>query len=107
MLRPPCELLLQPLVVAELVKSHAVKMRSVETALANFARNLDGLLAIEMEAWRIYAVFLVSIFPKPSSFGWGWSRAGWHLESWHLESWHLESCHSCRASETGWHLQSF
>ncbi|CAE8707622.1 unnamed protein product, partial [Polarella glacialis] len=66
-----------PAIVAELVKNHRIKMRSVEEVLTNFGHNLDGLLALNEEAWHVYAKFLVHVYPKPLAAGWGWSRVGW------------------------------
>lgn len=71
-----------PMVVAELVKSHKVKLRSVEEVLVAFGHNIEGILAINEEAWHAYAHFLVHIFPKPAGQGWGWSRVGWSWQSW-------------------------
>mmetsp|Transcript_96022 Transcript_96022/g.213790 ORF Transcript_96022/g.213790 Transcript_96022/m.213790 type:complete len:560 (-) Transcript_96022:26-1705(-) len=71
-----------PMIVAELVKAHKVKMRSVEDVLVAFGHNLDGILAINEEAWQVYAQFLVHVFPKPLHSGWGWSRVGWSWQSW-------------------------
>jgi hypothetical protein len=71
-----------PMVVAELVKSHKVKMRSVEEVLAAFGHNLDGILAVNEEAWHVYAQFLMHLYPKPTGSGWGWSRVGWSWTSW-------------------------
>lgn len=73
---------LAPLVVAELVKGHKVKMRSVEEVLVAFGKNLDEILAVNDEAWHVYAQFLVHVFPKPAQSGWGWSRVGWSWQSW-------------------------
>lgn len=70
------------MVMAELVKAHKVKMRSVEEVLVAFGHNLDGILAINEHAWHIYAQFLVHVFPKPAASGWGWSRVGWSWQSW-------------------------
>jgi hypothetical protein len=71
-----------PLIVAELVKAHKVRMRSVEEVLINFGHNLDGILALNEDAWHVYAKFLVHVFPKPALAGWGWSRVGWSWQSW-------------------------
>jgi len=71
-----------PMVVAELVKAHKVKMRSVEEVLVAFGHNLDGILALNEDAWHVYAQFLVHVFPKPAAAGWGWSRVGWSWQSW-------------------------
>lgn len=71
-----------PMVVAELVKSHKVKMRSMEEVLTAFGHNLDGITAMNEDAWHIYAKFLVNLFPKPAGSGWGWSRVGWNWISW-------------------------
>jgi len=71
-----------PMVVAELAKNHKVKMRSVEEVLVAFGHNLDGLIAVNEEAWHIYALFLVHVFPKPAGSGWGWSRVGWSWLNW-------------------------
>mmetsp|Transcript_12771 Transcript_12771/g.28208 ORF Transcript_12771/g.28208 Transcript_12771/m.28208 type:complete len:575 (+) Transcript_12771:119-1843(+) len=71
-----------PLIMAELVKNHKIKMRSVEEVLTAFGHNLDGILAVNEEAWHIYALFLVNVYPKPQGSGWGWSRVGWSWQSW-------------------------
>jgi len=71
-----------PAIVAELVKAHRIKMKSVEDVLATFADNLDGILALNEEAWQVYAFFLMHIYPKPKEAGWGWSRVGWSWMSW-------------------------
>lgn len=71
-----------PVVMAELVKAHKVKLRSVEEVLVAFGHNLDGVLALNEEAWHAYAQFLVHVFPKPQASGWGWSRIGWSWQSW-------------------------
>lgn len=71
-----------PLVLAELVKGHKVKMRNVEDVFVSFGQNLDGILAINEEAWQLYAKFLVHVFPKPQTAGWGWSRVGWDFKGW-------------------------
>eukprot|EP00440_Ansanella_granifera_P074899 gb/GFBE01081285.1/.p1 GENE.gb/GFBE01081285.1/~~gb/GFBE01081285.1/.p1 ORF type:complete len:588 (+),score=147.05 gb/GFBE01081285.1/:1-1764(+) len=71
-----------PAIIAELVKAHKIKMRSVEEVLINFGHNLDGILAMNEEAWQVYAKILVHVFPKPAVAGWGWSRVGWSWQSW-------------------------
>lgn len=71
-----------PLIIAELVKAHRVKLRSVQDVLANFGQNLDGILAVNEDAWHVYAQLLVHVFPKPAASGWGWSRVGWSWQSW-------------------------
>jgi len=70
------------MVIADLVKAHRLKMRSVEDVLVTFGHNLDGILALNEDAWHIYAQFLVQVFPKPATAGWGWSRVGWSWASW-------------------------
>merc|ERR1712173_317325 len=65
-----------PSAVAELVKGHKLKMRSVEEVLVAFGNNLDGILTLNENAWHMYAHFLVHIYPKPQNAGWGWSRVG-------------------------------
>jgi len=71
-----------PQVVAELVKAHKVKLRSVEEVLVAFGSNIDGVLAMNEEAWHVYSQFLMQVFPKPANAGWGWSRIGWSWQSW-------------------------
>mmetsp|Transcript_64086 Transcript_64086/g.118061 ORF Transcript_64086/g.118061 Transcript_64086/m.118061 type:complete len:539 (+) Transcript_64086:99-1715(+) len=71
-----------PMIVAELVKKQKMKLRSVEEVLVAFGHNLDGILAMNEEAWHVYAFFLTHIFPKPLNTGWGWSRVGWSWQSW-------------------------
>jgi hypothetical protein len=71
-----------PLVIAELVKHHKIKMKSVEEVLVTFGPNLDGILAVNEEAWQLYSKFLAHVFPKPQGSGWGWSRVGWSWQSW-------------------------
>lgn len=71
-----------PSVVAELVKNHRIKLRSVEEVLVTFGNNLDGLLAMNEDAWHVYSYFLMHVFPKPQVAGWGWSRVGWSWQSW-------------------------
>eukprot|EP00927_Polykrikos_kofoidii_P047302 TRINITY_DN4140_c0_g4_i1.p1 TRINITY_DN4140_c0_g4~~TRINITY_DN4140_c0_g4_i1.p1 ORF type:complete len:561 (-),score=126.54 TRINITY_DN4140_c0_g4_i1:124-1806(-) len=71
-----------PAVIAELVKNHKVKMRSVEEVLVTFGSNLDGILTVNEDAWKIYSEFLYRVFPKPAGSGWGWSRVGWSWSSW-------------------------
>jgi len=71
-----------PAIVAELVKNHRVKMKSVEEVLATFGNNLDGILALNEEAWQVYAFFLMHVYPKTKEAGWGWSRVGWSWMSW-------------------------
>lgn len=57
-------------------------MKSVEEVLATFGDNLDGILALNEEAWQVYAFFLMHVYPKPKESGWGWSRVGWSWASW-------------------------
>ncbi|CAK0852423.1 unnamed protein product, partial [Prorocentrum cordatum] len=73
-----------PSVVSELVKAHRLKLRSVEEVLVTFGHNLDGLLAMNEEAWQVYspAAYLMHVSPKPAAAGWGWSRVGWSWASW-------------------------
>jgi hypothetical protein len=71
-----------PSVVAELVKAHRLKLRSVEEVLVTFGHNLDGLLAMNEEAWQVYSYYLMHVSPKPATAGWGWSRVGWSWASW-------------------------
>merc|ERR1712070_890448 len=71
-----------PEVIGELVKVHKVKMRTVEEVLVSFGSNIDGILVMNEDAWKIYAKFLVQVFPKPLAAGWGWSRVGWSWLSW-------------------------
>mmetsp|Transcript_70603 Transcript_70603/g.199251 ORF Transcript_70603/g.199251 Transcript_70603/m.199251 type:complete len:593 (+) Transcript_70603:106-1884(+) len=71
-----------PAIVAELVKGHKIKMRSVEEMLVAFGNNLEGILALNEDAWHVYAHFMVHVFPKPNGSGWGWSRVGWSWQSW-------------------------
>lgn len=69
-------------VVAELVKAHKVKMRSVEEVLSAFGGNLEGIMMMNEEAWKLYSVYCVHVFPKPAGSGWGWSRIGWSWQTW-------------------------
>jgi len=71
-----------PLIIAELVKGHKVKLRSVEEVLIAFGHNLDGIIAMNEEAWHVYSLFFMHTYPKPQSSGWGWSRVGWSWQSW-------------------------
>lgn len=71
-----------PAIVAELMKNHRIKLKSVEEVLGAFGENLDGILALNEEAWQVYAFFLMHVFPKPKDAGWGWSRVGWSWLSW-------------------------
>jgi len=71
-----------PLILAELVKCHKIKMRSIEDVFVAFGQNLDGILAINEDAWQVYAKFLAFVFPKPAIEGWGWSRVGWDWKGW-------------------------
>lgn len=71
-----------PMIVAELVKAHKVKLSSVQKVLGIFGQNLDGILAMNEDAWHVYAQLLVQVFPKPKESGWGWSRVGWSFQSW-------------------------
>lgn len=71
-----------PIAVAELVKSHKVKMKSVEDVLNTFGQNLDGITAMNEDAWQFWAQFLVHVFPKPAANKWGWSRIGWSWDGW-------------------------
>mmetsp|Transcript_51384 Transcript_51384/g.122104 ORF Transcript_51384/g.122104 Transcript_51384/m.122104 type:complete len:606 (+) Transcript_51384:96-1913(+) len=68
-----------PTIVADLVKSLRIKMRSIEEILA--APDCP-LLILSDDAWEVYANFLARIFPKPSGCGWGWSRVGWSFNQW-------------------------
>lgn len=71
-----------PQIVAELVKGHKIKMTIVEEVLVAFGKNLDGLLAMNEEAWHVYAYILLHVYPKPAKAGWGWSRVGWTWLGW-------------------------
>lgn len=71
-----------PGIVADLVKNHKVKMKSVEDVLAAFGEDLDGILAVNPEVLSSYAMFLMHVHPKPATAGWGWSRVGWSWLSW-------------------------
>lgn len=71
-----------PMIVADLVKAHKVKLRACEEVFVAFGHNLDGILAINEEAWHSYAHFLTHVFPKQANAGWGWSRVGWSWNSW-------------------------
>jgi len=71
-----------PTIVADLVKAHKVKLRAIEEVLVAFGQNLDGILALNEQAWHVYAQFLVNVFPRPANHGWGWSRIGWSWQSW-------------------------
>eukprot|EP00929_Paragymnodinium_shiwhaense_P049222 TRINITY_DN24843_c0_g1_i1.p1 TRINITY_DN24843_c0_g1~~TRINITY_DN24843_c0_g1_i1.p1 ORF type:complete len:549 (+),score=181.54 TRINITY_DN24843_c0_g1_i1:85-1731(+) len=66
-------------ILCDLVKTHKVKMRSAEEALVSFGPNLDGILAMNEQAWHVYSYFLVGLFPKS---GYGWARVGWAFRSW-------------------------
>mmetsp|Transcript_13436 Transcript_13436/g.29375 ORF Transcript_13436/g.29375 Transcript_13436/m.29375 type:complete len:493 (+) Transcript_13436:164-1642(+) len=79
-------------IVAELVKGHKVKMRSVEEVLVAFGNDMPSLIALNEQAWQLFAHFLVHVFPKPSQAGWGWSRVGWSFNSW------LKFIEQCTAS---------
>merc|ERR550532_2484658 len=57
-------------------------MRSMKEVLVAFGHNLDGIIAMNEEAWHVYSQFLVHVFPKPAGSGWGWSRVGWSWTSW-------------------------
>merc|ERR1712060_189218 len=57
-------------------------MGSVEEVLAKFGENMDGLLAMNEEAWQVYSYYLMHVSPKPATAGWGWSRVGWSWASW-------------------------
>jgi hypothetical protein len=71
-----------PIIVSELCKNHKVKLTSVEEVLVAFGQNLDGVLAMNEEAWHIYAHILVHLHPQPATSGWGWSRVGWNWMAW-------------------------
>jgi hypothetical protein len=71
-----------PIIIAELVKGHKIKMTALEEVLVAFGHNLDGVLAMNGEAWHVYAYILLHIYPKPSKSGWGWSRVGWTWLGW-------------------------
>eukprot|EP00929_Paragymnodinium_shiwhaense_P118462 TRINITY_DN90386_c0_g1_i1.p1 TRINITY_DN90386_c0_g1~~TRINITY_DN90386_c0_g1_i1.p1 ORF type:complete len:759 (+),score=222.98 TRINITY_DN90386_c0_g1_i1:89-2365(+) len=94
-----------PAVVFELVKSHRVKVKHVEDGLGHLAGQLKGEKDLEtlllglaqefsgddlkvssLQSWRIarqvYAACLVSLYPRPQSSGWGWSRVGWSFHTW-------------------------
>jgi len=71
-----------PMIIAELVKGHKVKMQIVEEVLVTFGHNLDGILAMNEEAWHVYAYVLLHVHPKPLKSGWGWSRVGWSWLGW-------------------------
>jgi len=73
---------LAPLVAAELCKAHKIKTRSMEEALISFGPNLDGIVAMNEDAWHVYSNFLVHVSPKPAASGWGWSRVGWSWTVW-------------------------
>lgn len=66
------------LAVAALVKSQWVRLRSVEEVLSAFGPNLDGILAVNEDAWQLYPIFLSEVFPSQ----WGWSRVGWSWSNW-------------------------
>jgi hypothetical protein len=71
-----------PMIIAELVKNHKIKMGTVEEVLVAFGHNLDGVLAMNEEAWHVYAYLLLHVFPKPMKSGWGWFRVGWTWLGW-------------------------
>jgi len=71
-----------PMIIAELTKAHKIKMNSVEEVLVSFGHNLDGVLAMNEEAWHVYAYVLLHVYPKPRDAGWGWSRVGWNWIGW-------------------------
>jgi len=71
-----------PATVVELLKHHKVRLKSVEEVLVSFGHNVDGILAMNEEAWHVYAFFLCNVFPKPAGSGWGWSRIGWSWQGW-------------------------
>jgi len=71
-----------PSIIAELTKGHKIKMTVVEEVLVAFGHNLDGVLAMNEEAWHVYAYFLLHVYPKPAKSGWGWSRVGWSWLNW-------------------------
>jgi len=71
-----------PMIIAELTKMHKIKMTAVEEVLVAFGHNLDGVLAMNEEAWHVYAYFLLHVYPKPAKSGWGWSRVGWSWLNW-------------------------
>merc|ERR1719258_436415 len=70
------------MIIAELVKNHKIKMGTVEEVLVAFGHNLDGVLAMNEEAWHVYAYLLLHVFPKPMKSGWGWFRVGWTWLGW-------------------------
>jgi len=71
-----------PMIIAELVKGHKIKMTVLEEVLVAFGHNLDGVLAMNDEAWHVYAYALLHLYPKPLKTGWGWSRVGWTWLGW-------------------------
>lgn len=71
-----------PLIIADLVKAHKIKFSVAEEVLIAFGHNLDGILAINEEAWHVYSHFFVHIHPQPKTSGWGWSRIGWDFKGW-------------------------
>mmetsp|Transcript_68998 Transcript_68998/g.166869 ORF Transcript_68998/g.166869 Transcript_68998/m.166869 type:complete len:635 (-) Transcript_68998:134-2038(-) len=71
-----------PTVIAELIKCHKVKLRVMEEVLVAFGHNLDGIMAVNEDAWHVYAKFLIQVFPQPKSSGWGWFRVGWSWTYW-------------------------
>jgi len=71
-----------PLIMAELVKAHKIKFNVAEEVLIAFGHNIDGILAVNEEAWHVYAYFLLHIVPQTAKKGWGWSRVGWAWTGW-------------------------
>lgn len=87
-------------IVAELVKSHKVKMRSVEEVLSAFGGNLEGIMMMNETAWKLYSVYCLHVYPKPAGSGWGWSRVGWSwLTWWQYVERCLQSLEGARAFE--------
>jgi len=71
-----------PLIMAELVKAHKIKFHIAAEVLIAFGHNIDGILAVNEEAWHVYAHFFTHIHPQPKASGWGWSRVGWEWRGW-------------------------
>jgi len=71
-----------PGVVADLVKAHRVKLRSMEAAMQEQASALTVRVDRSETAKHIFAQIFAHIFPRPKRVGWGWSRLGWSWSTW-------------------------
>jgi len=68
--------------IAELVRSDQLSVKSVEHAMTAFSGKLEAILATNEKGWHTSSNVIMFLFPKTLSSSWGLDQAGWNFDEW-------------------------